>query len=62
MTNFEYYTQSVQRFADLIYMAVNDALMAEGCSIKLKYPEQLSSVEEDRVITWDSFLEEERIG
>lgn len=62
MTNFEHYTQSVQRLADLLYMAVNDALMAEGCSIKLKYPEQLSGAEEDRIVTWDSFLEEEYIG
>lgn len=59
MTKFEHYTRDPQTLADLIERAVNDALAAEGCSLYLTLPEKLSDAEDDRMVTWQSLLEEE---
>lgn len=42
-----------------IERAVDDALAAKGCSLDLKLPEQLSDLEDGRMVTWQSLLEEE---
>lgn len=59
MTKFEFYAKNPQRLADLIEQAVDDALSAKGCSLELKLPEKLSDADDDRMVTWESLLEEE---
>lgn len=59
MTKFEYYTHDPARLADLLYMAVDDALAAKGCSLNLTLPEKLSGADDDIMVTWESLLMEE---
>lgn len=44
---------------ELIEKAVDDALAAKGCSLDLKYPEKLSNADDNRMVTWESWLNEE---
>ena len=60
MTNFEVYTKAPEILADLIERAVDDALAAKGCSLDLTMPECLSSADDGRLVTWESWLNEER--
>ena len=59
MTNFEFYTKHAARLGELIEKAVDDALAAKGCSLDLKYPEKLSNADDNRMVTWESWLNEE---
>lgn len=59
MTNFKFYTKDAARLGELIEKAVDDALAAKGCSLDLKYPEKLSNADDNRMVTWESWLNEE---
>lgn len=59
MTNFEFYAKNARNLAHLIEMAVDDALAAKGCSLELTCPEKLSSADDNRMVTWESWLNEE---
>ena len=59
MTNFEFYTKDASRLGRLIEKAVDDALAAKGCSLDLKFPEKLSNADDTRMVTWESWLNEE---
>ena len=54
MTNFEHYTKSPERLEELLYGAVDDALSAKGCSMRLKLPP-------DEFSYWESWLESEYV-
>lgn len=59
MTKFEFYSKSPRRMAELIEQAVDDALAAKGCSLELKLPAQMSEARDNRLVTWETLLEEE---
>ena len=59
MTNFEFYAKNPERLGELIEKAVDDALAAKGCSLDLKYPEAMSTADDTRMVTWESWLKEE---
>lgn len=55
MTNFEYYTESPAALEELLYGAVDDALSARGCTMRLKLPP-------DECEDWQSWLKAEYDG
>lgn len=54
MTNFDYYTKTPERLDELLYGAVDDALAARGCALKLKFPP-------DECDSWQDWLESEYV-
>lgn len=53
LTNYKIITQTPGTLADFLYMVQNDALEAEGCSIRLKMPDPEIATD------WEAWLKKE---
>lgn len=59
MTNFQLVTQNITTLDDFISAVVDDALEAKGCSMDLKLPYELQTVENGIFMGWKEWLKQE---